>query len=208
MRWAASVWVLLLLSGCGALEESTPPSEKPTEAPTETDRPETHVETVLAWQPRPDDPARAEHPIEDPTGGGLEGFYAALARTEARTAGALTRVTHMGDSSIGMDQLPHYLRTRFQERFGDGGAGFVLLQPHSPNYRNRMVHLATPVPWDFCFLIYQCRRDGHYGLGGVSAESRGGATTLVRTRREGAHGSSAWGASWRPSRPRGGDGSS
>ena len=145
----------------------------------------------LLWEPRETDPAVAAHPIEDPNGHALDAFYAALSRTDDGEEGALTRVSHMGDSSIGMDQLPHYLRTRFQDRFGDGGTGFVLLQPHGTNYRNNTVHLSTPAPWDFCFVIFRCQSDGHYGLGGVSADSRGGATTLFHTRRRGDYGRSA-----------------
>jgi len=111
----------------------------------------------------------------------------------------------MGDSSVGMDLLPHFLRARFQDRFGDGGAGFVLMQPHSASYRNRVVHLSTPAAWDFCFIIFRCRRDGHYGLGGVAAESRGGATTVVTTRRDGEYGRTASRVElWYAAQPRGG----
>jgi hypothetical protein len=41
--------------------------------------------------------------IEDPTGRALDRFYAALRRTEGRAPSAVTRVLHMGDSSIGLD---------------------------------------------------------------------------------------------------------
>jgi lysophospholipase L1-like esterase len=221
MRWAASaILVTSVLFACGVLEDTRTPSRKPVDAPaagrsvpsaarptTPPDGPPVHAARgASTWRPRPGDPTTAEHPIEDPSGHALDGFYAALARTEAGAPGALTRVSHMGDSSIGMDQLPHYLRSSFQDRFGDGGAGFVLLQPHSASYRNQMVRLSTPVPWDFCFIIFRCRRDGHYGLGGVATEARGGATTLVRTLTDGPRGRSASRVElWYAGMPGGGD---
>ncbi len=232
MRRRAPLIAILLavpILGCGAAREDAPPSAPRSAqasaagaaAPrTEAASPEEEPSAEAApdpeppppedppWEPRPDDPRVAEHPIEDPSGHALDAFYAALARTddaEEGTPGALTRVVHMGDSSVGMDQLPHYLRRRFQARFGDGGTGFVLLQPHSPSYRNQTVHLQTPNPWDFCFIIFRCLRDGHYGLGGVAAQSSGGATTFIRTRRDGDHGRTASRVElWYAGLPRGG----
>jgi lysophospholipase L1-like esterase len=67
----------------------------------------------------------------------------------------------------------------------------VLLQPHSGSYRNRAVRLAVSRPWRFCFIPFRCRDDGHYGLGGVSAESRGGSTTTFTTREDGEYGRTA-----------------
>jgi lysophospholipase L1-like esterase len=159
----------------------------PVEEPSIADTPPA-IETP--YQPREGDPRIAEHPIVDPAGA-LQGFYRALARTDDGVAGAITRVTHMGDSSIGMDQLPHYLRRRFQDRFGDGGTGFVLVQPHSTSYRNNTVHLVNRRPWDFCYLIFRCLDDGHYGLGGVATIGSRGARTFIETRRDGSYGTAA-----------------
>jgi lysophospholipase L1-like esterase len=131
-------------------------------------------------EPMPEAPGMTP-PIEHPEH--LVPFYAALARTAARERGAITRVTHLGDSSIGMDGLPHFLRTSFQSDYGDAGPGYVLLQPHGPSYINRTVSLHNRTPWqDLCFIIHRCRRDGHYGLGGVTVESNGGAETLIQPR--------------------------
>lgn len=105
-------------------------------------------------------------------------LHAALTRTVAE--GTVTRISHLGDSSIGMDDLPHVLRTAFQSRFGDAGPGFVLLQPHSSSYINRTVSLRNDAEWEeLCFIARRCLRDGHYGLGGVSFSSHGGARTTI-----------------------------
>lgn len=140
----------------------------------------------------------ATPPIENP--GAIAPLHAALARTLAE--GTVTRVIHMGDSSIGMDGLPHVLRTAFQSRYGDAGPGFVLLQPHSPNYRNRTVSLRNRTEWDLCFIIRRCLRDGHYGLGGVSVSSRGGAVTTIVPRDERIVSRAEL---WYAAHPRGGD---
>lgn len=131
-------------------------------------------------EPMPDMPGRTpaiEHAER------LAPFFAALRRTAAREPGAITRVTHLGDSSIGMDGLPHFLRTHFQAAHGDAGPGFVLLQPQDPSYINRTISLRNPTPWpDMCAVIRRCRRDGHYGLGGVTFESHARAETVIAPR--------------------------
>ncbi len=128
-------------------------------------------------EPEPERPGRTP-PVEN--AGGLAAFAAALDRTARE--GAITRVVHLGDSSIGMDGLPHGLRQRFQRSHGDAGPGFVLMTVPSPSYRNRTVDVRNAGEWHLCFIIRRCRRDGHYGLGGVTAEARGRVTTTIEPR--------------------------
>jgi len=124
-------------------------------------------------------------PLEDPTGKALDPFFAALARSDAGSPAALTRVLHLGDSTIGLDGIPNAIRTRLQARFGDGGAGFVMLDRYSPNYKNLAVRLEPNGAWTTCYIAYRCRKDGRYGLGGVAVSSTGGAKTVVSTRSTG-----------------------
>lgn len=146
------------------------------------------VHAVVPEGPRPVEEAgrrpllepMPEHPGHTPAienESALAAFAAALERTEAGEG--ITRVVHLGDSSIGMDGLPHGLRERFQRTFGDAGPGYVLLQAHSDSYRNRTVRISNAGRWDLCFIIRRCRRDGHYGLGGVTVESRRRVTTTI-----------------------------
>jgi lysophospholipase L1-like esterase len=135
------------------------------------------------------DEATLAAPVEDPTGVALDSFFVALARTEAGTAGAITRVMHMGDSSIGLDGLPHALRRRMQDRFGDGGAGFVLVDRKSKNYENRAA-LLTATGWNVCYIPYKCDPSGRYGYGGHWFRGREGASTKLRTRTKGNYGRS------------------
>ncbi|MBX3269102.1 MAG: hypothetical protein KF729_02505 [Sandaracinaceae bacterium] len=125
-------------------------------------------------------PARTDAPGATPAIEGhraLRPFFEALART--RDAGTIARVTHLGDSSIGLDDLPHRLRGIYQSRYGDAGPGFVLLQASSGSYANRLLWLRTEAEWDLCFIIHRCARDGRYGLGGVTVTSSGGAISEI-----------------------------
>lgn len=129
------------------------------------------------WQPRPEDPTTAEHPLEFPEA--LGSFYAQLARVDDGEA-TIARVVHLGASMIGMDDLTGVLRGRFQERFGDGGAGLVLLARFMTNYMHRSVKLRGS-GWDHCYIGYLCRKDGFYGLGGVAFFAQPGAKTTITT---------------------------
>lgn len=122
--------------------------------------------------------------VEDPSGVALDGFYTALGRVDDDTPGVLARVMHVGDSSIGRDGLPHAIRKRMQARFGDGGAGFVMLGRESENYDHRAA-LLTSGGWNVCYIAYKCDAAGHYGYGGHVVRGRNGAHTTVRTRRSG-----------------------
>ena len=111
---------------------------------------------------------------------------------------------HFGDSSIGLDGLPHAIRRRMQSRFGDGGAGFVFLGRKSPNYDNRAVHL-TSQNWSICYIAYGCDKTGHYGYGGHIFRAEPGARTSIKTRTKGDHGRTASRIElWYSTDPRGG----
>lgn len=151
------------------------------------------------WEPR------EFQPVEDPKGT-LVSFYEALARTDAKEPGAITRITHLGDSSIGHDGLPHSIRTRMQDRFGDGGAGFVLIDRASinGNYGSKVANIATTTAWQACMLTNLCKRDGRYGLGGHTFWATDASST-ISTQTKGTYGTSASHIElWYLAQPRGG----
>ncbi|MBC8074314.1 MAG: hypothetical protein IAG13_38700 [Deltaproteobacteria bacterium] len=155
---------------------------------------------MLAAEPTPE----LEPVIEDPSGVALDGFFTALQRSEQSERGALTRVLHLGDSSIGLDGLPHALRRRMQTRFGDGGAGFVFLGRKSADYQNQAVRLRTS-GWTVCYIAYGCDRTGHYGYGGHVFRGEPGARTRIATLRSGELGRSVSKIElWYAEDPRGG----
>ncbi len=143
--------------------------------------------------------------LDDPSGVALDNFYAALARTDRGQDHTITRVAHFGDSSIGQDGLPHELRKRFQDRFGDAGAGFVLLQRYSTNYLNRVVRAQSDGVWQVCYIAYGCRPDGRYGYGGhIFTGGRGEVTTFATTARDQLGGQVKSFELWYQAWPRGG----
>ena len=92
-------------------------------------------------------------------------------------------MVHLGASMIGMDDLPSIMRGKFQRRFGDGGAGLVLMQRYMANYIHRWVKL-TASGWSSCYIAFLCKKDGHYGLGGTTFWARTGAKTRITTRKK------------------------
>ncbi len=139
-------------------------------------------QSAKSWSPRPNDIVETHIRLEDPSGHALDHFYAALARTDDKQPGAITRVLHLGDSSIGIDGLPHAIRKRMQQRFGDAGPGFVLPQRWTSNYDLKTVSWTLAGAWSYCYIAYLCRDDGHYGLGGVIFSSNAKTHTTVRVR--------------------------
>lgn len=162
-------------------------------------------ETVTAELPadHPFAKPRRFQPIEDPSRA-LVPFYEALAETDAAVAGAITRVLHLGDSSIGHDTLPHAVRSRLQARFGDGGAGFVLLDRYLRNVDSKLTHIRSNHAWETCFIRNRCDTEGFYGLGGHVFESDGGAVSWLSPRDEGDR-STARIELWYAAQPEGGE---
>jgi lysophospholipase L1-like esterase len=146
-------------------------SEKPTAAPVEPAPP--------PYVPREQDLVTVHQPIEFPEH--LTHFLDSLTAVDDGKQ-QVVRVVHVGASAIGADDLPAILRERFQTRFGDGGAGLVLMARYMDNYLHRWVKLEAS-GWDHCYIAYKCLADGHYGLGGAAFWATSGATTTISTRK-------------------------
>jgi lysophospholipase L1-like esterase len=110
---------------------------------------------------------RAAQPgeIEDPRGGALDAFFAALLKTE--TAGGQTRVCHYGDSPITNDGITSTVRRLLQQRFGDAGHGFILLDKPWGWYGHIGVTHETSRGWQ-SDPMFISKGEHYYGLGGVS----------------------------------------
>lgn len=173
---------LRLLSPREASEEAEPSRAQVDEAPVfgETELAETRERPELAQPEARDLPAalpllqeeRPPRSIEDPSGKAMDAFYAALARTERKLPGAITRITHFGDSIVVSDWVTGTLRRRLQERFGDGGHGFLLLAAGWPGYFHNDVSHTAGAGWSLSRVVGPLAKDGYYGLGGVSFTSR------------------------------------
>ncbi len=125
--------------------------------------------------------------IEDPKGV-MEPFYRALAQTEAKQPGALTRISQYGDSIIVSDFITSSARRRFQEKFGDGGHGFVLIDKPWDYYRHFGVRHSADF-WKLSRITSNTIQDHQYGLGGVTSRTWGpGAWAQFSTASKGEQG--------------------
>lgn len=132
-------------------------------------------EQLPPYEPHPDDDKAVEQSIELPQGNELDAYFETLARVDAGYAGEVSLGVHWGDSAIGVDGITSAIRKRLQARFGDAGHGFHAMAPPNTSYRHRGIKFRHNDNWGLCFIIQKCRSDGHYGLGGTTTSSSGGA---------------------------------
>jgi lysophospholipase L1-like esterase len=103
-------------------------------------------------------------------GCGMYHFYAALARTEQKQPGAITRISHFGDSPISGDLISGEARTLLQEKFGDSGHGFILASKPWDFYYHEGV-VMDGKGWKVNSPILPGGSAGACGLGGASFTS-------------------------------------
>ena len=113
----------------------------------------------------------SDHPIEDPAKA-LDSFYAMLARTDAKQPGAITRITHYGDSPITNDGITSTVRRLMQTRFGDAGHGFILMDRPWAWYGHDAITFTSGGGWDDQ-PMGPGSNTGEFGLGGVSFRASG-----------------------------------
>lgn len=106
-------------------------------------------------------------PLLADSNGGLDRFYAALARTERKEPGAVTRVTHYGDSPTTADLITGDIRAMLQAHFGDSGHGFILLDKPWAWYQHRGASVSGS-GWQIFPATRFETKDGMFGLGGVN----------------------------------------
>ncbi len=111
--------------------------------------------------------------IEDPSGQALDPFYAKLRLVEAKTPGAVARMTYYGDSVLASDWISATLRRKLQTRFGDAGHGFILVADAWPGYHHDGLRRSASKGWKVSRITGPFAPDGLYGLGGVSFTADG-----------------------------------
>ena len=126
--------------------------------------------------------------IDDP-GHVMDQFYAALAATDAKKRGAITRITHYGDSPITNDGITGTTRRLMQERFGDAGHGFMLIDRPWAWYGHQAISFSSGGSWTNDSFMNPRVNDGAFGLGGVTFRADGaGNYARYATLNEGASG--------------------
>lgn len=120
----------------------------------------------------PTDAETAARDIVDPNHT-LDSFYVKLARTDARQPSAITRITHYGDSPITNDGITAPVRRLLQERFGDAGHGFILVDRPWAWYGHQAITFTSGGGWTSDSLMNPGVNDGALGLGGVTFRASG-----------------------------------
>lgn len=119
--------------------------------------------------------------VDDPSGHALDAFYARLARTKKKEAGAVTRILHYGDSVLTSDYVSGTMRRKMQAEFGDAGHGFILVaKPWDWYFHNDVIQGATE-GWSSSRVTGPFVKDLMYGLGGVSFTGSAGARSWYGT---------------------------
>lgn len=107
-------------------------------------------------------------------GKALESFYRQLEKAERREPGAAVNVLHYGDSPISADQISADVRTLLQQKFGNGGEGFLLIAKPWAWYNHRGVEMSAQ-GWTIQTASQVFAPDGLHGIGGASFEGGPGA---------------------------------
>jgi len=102
-----------------------------------------------AAQPKPDAPEPEHAKLASPEPSALELLVTKLQRLESGEAGAQdVRVLHIGDSHVASDLIGQELRRLMQERFGDGGRGYVFAGRPWRHYRQAGVEYSMEGDWE------------------------------------------------------------
>lgn len=129
----------------------------------------------------PFEAARAAGRRDLPPPGPLDNFHILLTRQLDGRAKRPARVLYFGTSEIGYDRVTSVVRRALQERFGDGGKGFVPAHPGWKHQKHRDVTWEFSGDWTAHNAIRGDGPDRRYGLGGVLAHGGPGARTLYRS---------------------------
>lgn len=113
--------------------------------------------------------AGADIPVENAAA--LVPFFEQLYRHQQGEMQGPLHILQYGDSHTAADEWTGELRTKFQEKFGDGGSGYSLAGRPYSGYRREDVRSGSTHGWHTDGLVGHSG-DGVYGLGGISLTTR------------------------------------
>jgi lysophospholipase L1-like esterase len=163
-----------------AVPPTPPPAPEPVVTPA-SQAAHAHAQTRTFGQALPVDPLVHFVPITD-AATALSKFHAALRRlADGSDPDGKVRVAIYGSSSVAVDRYPGYLRGYLQQRFGDGGIGFVAAAPLWRWHRHNEVVLQATKGWTIEHVQKKnLREGGHLGLiGAAQSASRKRVTTTI-----------------------------
>ena len=137
-----------------------------------------HAVARPAAPPLPHRPPAVPTPLEVPPGA-LDHWFEALAEIDEHSEVRIARALHYGDSSIAGDGIAGTVRARLQERFGDGGPGFVAAHVDA-RWSFRPGLLRQPEGgWTTHSITHGGAESGAYGLAGTVSVGDPGATSVL-----------------------------
>ena len=107
---------------------------------------------------------------------GLDAFFRSLNQTEKGKMKRITRISWWGDSAVASDGYTGVLRRLLQKKFGDGGPGYLLIDPTYKGYYHQRVRMKRH-GWKSSSLSTTRNRNRKMGLAGSISRSYGGAGT-------------------------------
>ena len=110
--------------------------------------------------------------------GALDHFYAALRDLHSGQSRRTVRIVHFGDSPTTADLITGDARELLQERFGNGGPGFLLIAKPWAWYGHHGVDISA-TGWNIDTAVGSMR-EANYGLGGAIFTGPVGATSTIR----------------------------
>jgi lysophospholipase L1-like esterase len=109
--------------------------------------------------------------------GALDHFYAALRDLRTGQSRRIVRIVHYGDSPTTADLITGDARDLLQERFGNGGPGFILIAKPWAWYSHHGVDVSS-TGWTINTAVGSMR-EANYGLGGAIFTGPVGATSTI-----------------------------
>ena len=128
--------------------------------------------------PPPDRPPAISTPLEV-SDGAMDSLYTALAQLDSGERTGVIRVMHWGDSTIAADGITGQVRRRLQERFGDGGPGFLAIEV-DPRWGMRPGIVRTHTgDWSTQTITFAGAAENRYGLAGTVSTADEAASVLL-----------------------------
>jgi lysophospholipase L1-like esterase len=114
--------------------------------------------------------------LHDSTGA-LDPFFAALAKLDAANGFYQVTILHYGDSPTTADLITGDVRSLLQQRFGDAGHGYLLVDKPWAWYGHRETDI-NGHGWNITTAVGRMRPES-YGLGGANFQGSSGADSHI-----------------------------
>jgi hypothetical protein len=133
---------------------------------------------VLMTSVFPDRSPGIHEPLDVPPGA-LDPWFVSLSRVEDDLPGEIARTLVWGDSTIASDRVIEDVRSRMQDRFGDGGPGFLAVQV-DPYWSLRAdITRWVKGEWTNATIVSGGGAGRRYGLAGVASTALGETSSAL-----------------------------